>query len=409
MAKDLTRAEIKGILEKGSFNELVGATENEQIDFKGAPYYLDTNLKKQELSKDVSGFANTKGGIILLGVLTEKKATHQAEEVVKIRPYDQGIVEIQQYYDIIRSWIYPKVQEVIVKWYREISDPTKGIVAIIVPHQGEPRKLFLINGNVDDAGKHSRVVFGYAERQQANTLPLKIDEIHSLIIEGTKNREIQQQNENILGMLQDIKTNFEIGRETISPINIDELLDLRVSEALEAVGLMQSPAFILSAVPLPLVEIPALFTSRDSEVVQLLENPPELRSSGFGIKSGNDARIVRGKLRRAVSSGYKVLDLWRDGVLIFAATGDSEFLSWGTKLNGPLRINQLALIESTYLFAQLVSKVFQHFQPLARKLNWEMRLLNMTVGGLGCGLIQADLEHSLGSMERTFITHRARI
>ena len=141
--------------------------------------------------------------------------------------------------------------------------------------------------------------------------------------------------------------------------NIAEVLRERIEQSLKEVGLQNQPVFILAATPTHPVEIPALFTSKDTEVVRLLEYPPQLRRYGFDLNTGARARIVRGQLRRSVDPEDKLLELWFDGTLIFIARGDGNFLSWGkhTRSGDPLRLNQLALIESTVSFSELSKQV----------------------------------------------------
>lgn len=195
-------------------------------------------------------------------------------------------------------------------------------------------------------------------------------------------------------MLQELIETQRAEGHVISLTNSDELLNSRISEALWEVNLMQNPSYILTATPTQIVEIPTLFERKDAEVVRLLENPPELRHSGFGLNTGAPAKIVQGKLRRAVSPGYKILDLWRDGTLIFASAGDPDFLCWGRKAKHgePLRINPLVLTESSYLFVELAKKVFEHAQPKPKEITYTLQLRNMSVNGTPCGLIPGRLE-----------------
>jgi hypothetical protein len=177
--------------------------------------------------------------------------------------------------------------------------------------------------------------------------------------------------------------------------NISELLADRIQQALIAVSLQKSPSFILAAHPIGPIEIANLFAARNSEIVKLIENPPELRQtgSGFDLNTGEAAHILRGELRRSVKPGYKILDLWKDGTLVFVAEGSGEFLSWGRyyKKGGPLRINALGLLESTYLFAELSKHVFNYALPRPRRIEYQLELHNMTVNEEKCGLISGPL------------------
>jgi len=170
MTKNLTVEQIKAILDSGNFDAFITAVEDEQIECKAAPYQLHEAHQKQELAKDVSGFANANGGVILIGVRTERNSTHFGDEITEIRAFSRMLVDPNQYQDIIRSWIYPAPQQVDIRWFPYAVDREKGIVAIIIPDQIMTWRPFLIKGTVDDKGKCVKVVFGYVERQRVSSL-----------------------------------------------------------------------------------------------------------------------------------------------------------------------------------------------------------------------------------------------
>jgi hypothetical protein len=378
--------EVRNLLASGNFDALRGAVENEWLECKGAPYQLTTNEpEKQELAKDVSGLANASGGIILIGVVTAINPTHRGEEITEIRPFTNSLVNIDQYYDVLRSWIYPTLQQIDIRWYPSSRDQEKGIVAIRVPKQSDTKRSFIVRRTVEDTGKVNTTVFGYFERRRTNVNPMSVEELHALIRDGLHNDNLSNQYENIQEILSQI-----LGRQMERPrTDLIELRNERVAGALVAVVLQSKPSFILTAIPFNEIEIQGLFESRDSDVVRLLEHPPELRSGGFDIDTGSPARIVRGMLRRAVSEGHVSLELWRDGTLIFIATGGEDFLSWGRYSASMdfLKINQLALIESTYLFAELSNRIFfEYSSPTPSEIEFTLELKYMTINDEPCGL-----------------------
>lgn len=54
----LTPGQIVDALAQGQVDRLIGNDESEQVDFKLAPYLLDTDERRWELAKDVAAFAN---------------------------------------------------------------------------------------------------------------------------------------------------------------------------------------------------------------------------------------------------------------------------------------------------------------------------------------------------------------
>jgi len=71
---------------------LVGTEESDQLDFKLAPYVPDAPHQKWELAKDVAAFANRRGGVIVIGVHTERRPNKIIELAGEIRPVRKAVV-----------------------------------------------------------------------------------------------------------------------------------------------------------------------------------------------------------------------------------------------------------------------------------------------------------------------------
>src|SRR5260370_31240016 len=100
-------------------------------------------------------------------------------------------------------------------------------------------------------------------------------------------------------------------------IATEDVLVERLREAAGQAQLSERPAFALTAQSYPSARFPGLFASPETPLVKLIDSPPSLRRAGFDLETG-ESRIVRGELRRALVQGWRVLELWRDGVLIYA-------------------------------------------------------------------------------------------
>ncbi len=390
MPKNLELEEVKEILAGGRFEDLIGAVENEQVECKSAPYQVQKDVAKQELAKDVSGLANADGGVILIGVKTHKNPSHFGDEIIEIHPFSRSLINQEQYQDILQSWIYPSLQQVDVRWFPSAADQGRGIVAILVPNQPLAERPFLVTKTLNnDEGKLIETVFGYFERKRAKVNHLSVQQLHLLVREGRRADSLNRQYEDLQGTLQQILARLVQGEQLSLQKADSDLLQERVDQALIEADLKSKPAFVLVAFPIEKIEIPTLFEARNSDIVRLLENPPELRNLGFGLKV-DTPRIVKGQLRRATIPGYKSLELWRDGTLVFVATGDDDFLSWGTPavvgLKHALLLNQLVLIESTYLFVELSRQVFDLARPRPKEIQYQLELRNMTVENKPCML-----------------------
>jgi len=394
VAKDLTLELVKRILERGVFPQLIGGLENYKIECKRSTYNLAQLSQKRELAKDVSGFANAEGGIILLGVETRKSLAHPHDEIKAVHGFPQDLLKASQFHNVLRTWIYPSLGNVEIKWFQSKQNISEGIGVIEIPEQSRAKRPFLITKTIEPSQggkieKITEILFGLVERRRDETIPTSVQELHSQIRDGRNFSFINEQLELIKETLQTL----QLGKvpESEPQSAIQELLDGRIGLVLSELDLGEKePTFVLVAKPLTPVEFPDLFSSRDSTIVHLLEKPPTIRSSGFDLDvGGNAARIVEGgKRRRSLESKYKTLNLWRDGTLIFAADA-TDFVCWRPfdQNNVPLRIHQLALIESTFLFSELSKLVFNEALPKPGKVRYRLELKNITVNGVPCGLV----------------------
>jgi hypothetical protein len=74
-------------------------------------------------------------------------------------------------------------------------------------------------------------------------------------------------------------------------------------------------------------------------------------------------------------AGYRLIELWRDGLFIYIAPGDEEFLGW--RMGGedrPIHINNFVLAESTLVFCWLMKWIFEEAAPKPSKLRLARRI-----------------------------------
>jgi hypothetical protein len=91
-------------------------------------------------------------------------------------------------------------------------------------------------------------------------------------------------------------------------------------------------------------------------------------------------------LRRCVYNGNKLLDLWKDGLLVGIGPGDYDLLCWmqEARPDRGLPIRSLVLAELTLNFVRLAIEIFRHAVPTPSQLQFVLRLENMTVDGHRC-------------------------
>jgi hypothetical protein len=379
MPKTLKIEEVNDILKNGTFDDLLGTVEDEYLECKAAPYSLKEEHQKQELAKDVAALANAEGGVILLGVRTERDPSHFGDEVREIRVFPEPLINTNQYDDILVSWIYPALQGVTVKWVPSAANGEKGIGVIYIPNQSPSKKPFLLTRMIDDKEKRIEVVFGYVQRKRASARHLSVQELHAALRDGFRNADLDAKIVGIHESINQLRLEVKPGGKRVEEATAVKLANTRVDEAQAAASLHDKPVYFLAAAPTTNAEITSIFQAQ-SEVVQHLNTPPEIRRGGFDLDVGATSRIIRGELRRAVNPG-KLLELWRDGTLIFVADGGYDFLCWGryAKTGSRLRINPIVLIESTYLFVTLGKTVFRNATPPTEGIQFWLGFGNMCI------------------------------
>ena len=385
--KLLKTQEVLAILGKGNFNQIIGLIESETLDFKREPYQLNTTKQKLELAKDVSAFANSGGGIILIGVSTCKEEGHSHELAEKIRSFEKTLIDVKQYEDIIDSHVYPRLN-VEIRWIPSADDGNKGLVYVRIPETESRRKPFLTMKVLDEDGRELGNYVGFFQRKRDHIPPLNAEAMQHVFKEGlrfdehlsdikkelgelVRERKKERLSKDIANILKQIK------KPTPADISGD-IVNQRVNNAIKAVGLTDDIAYVLVAYPTVKIQIEGLFESRNTDVVKLIDEPLQLRYAGFDISTQEQSQIINGELRRALLKQYKLLEVWQDGMILFAVDGGEEFLCWGnydtTKL---LRISTLALTESTYLFHDFVQKVYGTSKASKCRLTTQLLLRNL--------------------------------
>jgi len=172
----------------------------------------------------------------------------------------------------------------------------------------------------------------------------------------------------------------------------EDLLSRRLQEALEQAQLTERSVFALTAEPSPSARLPTLFAGSDAALVKNFNNPPRLRHAGFDLEHGGTSRIVRGDLRRALVQGWKVLDLWRDGTLIYAVDAAVQ-PCWGNPApGGGLRVNPLALSEPIYLFGELSRLVYEESTVKPKRVVYRVFFRRLIAEGIRARLSDGPLD-----------------
>ncbi|WP_342644895.1 ATP-binding protein [Mucilaginibacter sp. CSA2-8R] len=117
--------------------------ENLNLDYKAAGALQRNDLKTKEISKDVSAFANSAGGVIVYGLKEDSLNKHLASE---IDPIDRKTISKEWLEQIIQNSIQPRITGVIIHPI-EIFDENRVVYVVEIPkgttaHQAIDRKYY---------------------------------------------------------------------------------------------------------------------------------------------------------------------------------------------------------------------------------------------------------------------------
>jgi MinD-like ATPase involved in chromosome partitioning or flagellar assembly len=197
-----------------------------------------------------------------------------------------------------------------------------------------------------------------------------------------------------------------LASQTTPTVDVPRLLGTmrhRIAPAESAASLSSAPSFFLSAIPITLVDVPGLVESSSSDVVKLLEAPPSFRRGGFEIRINEKSKLMPGgRARRVSKPGWQLLEAWRDGCILFVASGE-RFLAHDIHSGpgDPLFINTLALTESAYVFCDLARQFWQYAQPTPDRVQYMIGFHNLLRNNRKPILVPEEVsEYPLRSFER---------
>ncbi|MBU2669936.1 ATP-binding protein [Actinoplanes bogorensis] len=160
-----------------SWDRFVGTPESAVLDVKSGVYPLDDTAGAGELIKDVAAFANSRGGLLLVGFGT--RVDNGREIIDKVKPVPARLVDVDRYRKLVRDRVRPLIRDLTVDFYP--VDDERGVLVIDIPVQPETAKPFVVPG---PDGRKMPMAAGVPIRDGDTTHWLTHDDLQRLLSTG---------------------------------------------------------------------------------------------------------------------------------------------------------------------------------------------------------------------------------
>jgi hypothetical protein len=178
-------AQILEILSSRMFDRFKGLREGSHFEAKGkVPYDLNSAAGRYELAKDVTAFANSEGGHIVVGLQHTRLSNENTDEVHDLDLFPQTDFPVAQIGGVLKEYVHPKIKDLVIDWTPSLADETRGVGYIYVPRQPDEQKFFLVTRILEDGEALRQIVVGIAVRKESSNIPLTPDTIHRYVRDG---------------------------------------------------------------------------------------------------------------------------------------------------------------------------------------------------------------------------------
>jgi hypothetical protein len=335
-----SRSALIQALASGRPEDLLGTAESPWLDFKSAPYAVNTDKGKFELCKDMAAFANAQGGLLVCGVAAEKQSDRAVEVATRLQPFPQDRADVNRYIDTLNEYLRPRVV-ISHFWYR---DPTKSAagsalhyLVIEVDPVPEPDRYVIVRRMLNDKGMFADGL-AIPLRHGDRTVYLPSEDAYRLINEGLRGRDAPA------------------GVFSPPPNGLEE----EAEQSLDTLERLQdwddTPVLLWQSIPPHRAQILPGLHSNDG-IRGALRNQDVLRPEGFNFQDST------GRLRThegGLFLGRTRCALWvrPDGLMTAGAIATPAMLGWAMDQRGrPQRINTFVLTEMTLEYFRLADEL----------------------------------------------------
>jgi hypothetical protein len=342
--------ELLTALARKQYDAILGTPEGNNLDFKEHPYRLHEERGKWELCKDVAALSNTSGGCLVIGYSVRRGPTDVAEVADELHPVPVDLINPDQYKKVLSSGVYPPPRVALHAFTDSLPEGHQ--IFVVEVSNDKMREPFLVRRMPATDGKVSSEAVGVPSRFHDDTIWESAEEIHQRI------RGLVSVETSPPGAKSPART-----ESLVDGTHVEKRLagfQVRSDEQLRHIAHLQEwmtePVYSLHAIPVESgYELHDLHDP--SGLGGVLQRPPSLRPTGFGLATGT-SEVIDGALVGRSDRG-PVVWLDADGFFTAAVQGTREYLGWAVN-DGilPSRpwtlINSLVLVEFTLEFFRLV-------------------------------------------------------
>lgn len=290
-------------LGSASHQLIVGTTEADWIDFKSEPYRVDAARGVRDLVADVASFANGRGGVIAIGVATERGQSSSVEVATVVRGTRPELVDDARYRMLIDAHVHPRVAIDIRRY--EVGEAGRVLVLIVVPPPVPADAPYIIDRAIVDGEREVAHAFAWPTRSGDGTYWESAARVQQLISAGRRAADQPA--------------------PEIDNSGLWAIADAQLAIADQEEGWLDWPNLAVQAIPIVPSSTISDFYGAFAEAVRGWRG---LRRAGFELGLGYGGARHQDSSLVFVPDGRRFVAVHRSGVITAAATGTPDMLGW---------------------------------------------------------------------------------